>query len=41
MTREEKKLYIYAALQNPNEKRSYNEIQADLELKLWYERFNS
>ena len=35
-----KKQYIQALIAQ-GDKRSYNEIQADLELELWRQRFNS
>lgn len=39
MTREEKKIFV-AELISTGDKRSYNEIMADLELKLWKERWS-
>lgn len=38
MTTKEKKEYAYRLLDN-GDKRSWNEIMADLELQLWRERF--
>lgn len=38
MSAQEKKDHIKKLLAQPGEKRSYNEIAADLELQLWSER---
>lgn len=38
MTAKEKKELIKKRLSTPGEKRSYNEIAADLELQLWTEQ---
>jgi hypothetical protein len=40
MTAKEKKQLILAKLEN-GDKRSYNEIQADLELEIWTARYKS
>lgn len=40
MTHKEKSNYIKKLIEN-GDKRSYNEIQADLELQLWNDRFSS